>query len=197
MSYSLGSVKPWVAAAADFFGKAHNISSIGGWRAHGSVPNSDHPKGLALDYMTRSKATGDALAADLLRNASAWNIKYIIWYRQIWQPGKGWQPYHGPSPHTDHVHASFKDTPGKATNTLNPMPGGGSLLDPLGVAGAIKGVGEQLHDLAGSAAQIGKVADLITRAFLPSSMLRGAAGFMGTILILIGIWFLSREIRNG
>lgn len=211
MGYSLGDVKPWVRAAADYFGPAHNISTVGGWRAHGSVPNSDHPKGLALDFMTRSKATGDQLAADVLRNAQAWNVKYVIWYREIWSPGKGWRPYSGPSPHTDHVHVSFNAT-GKIPDRTNLpfIPGGGlkmpdipglggaagGVLDPLGVAGAISKVGDQLGALAGSVASVAKVADMITRAFLPTNVVRGAAGFSGAIFVLIGIWFLSREIRN-
>jgi hypothetical protein len=47
--YSLGAVKPWVAKAASIIGPKFGISSIGGV---GSRPNpSDHPKGLALDFM--------------------------------------------------------------------------------------------------------------------------------------------------
>ncbi len=196
MAYQLGNVAPHVRAAADHFGRAHNISTIGGWRARGSVPGSDHPKGLALDYMTRSKPVGDALARDLIENAQAWNVKYVIWWRQIWHPGRGWKPYSGPSAHTDHVHASFGDKPGKGGGKpLNPSPIS-SVLDPLGVAGAIKNVGDRLGEIGQSAAKIGTVADLLTRAFLPTNMVRGAAGFAGAIFVLIGIWFLSREIRN-
>lgn len=105
--YKLKGVSPNVAKAADYFGSKFGIGNIGGWREHGSVPGSDHPKGLALDYMTNNRNTGDSLANDLIQNYRQWNIKYVIWNRYIWSPSKGWRRYNGPSPHTDHVHASF------------------------------------------------------------------------------------------
>lgn len=116
--YKLSSLtKPHVIAAADYFGPKHGITSVGGWRAVGSVPNSDHPKGLALDFMTRNKATGDSLAADLIASRAAWGITYVIWWRRIWTPEKGWHAYNGPVPHTDHVHASFSAKPGSNGGT--------------------------------------------------------------------------------
>lgn len=105
--YGLKKVTPNVAKAADYFGSKYGIGEVGGWREHGSVPGSDHPKGRALDFMTNNKNTGDALANDLIKNYKQWNVKYVIWYRYIWSPSKGWRKYSGPSPHTDHVHASF------------------------------------------------------------------------------------------
>lgn len=107
MAYNLDKrTQPNAVALANYFGPKHGIKAVGGWRSVGSVPNSDHPKGLAIDFMTRDKAQGDALAADLIANASAWGITYVIWWRRIWRPGVGWKPYTGPVPHTDHVHAS-------------------------------------------------------------------------------------------
>lgn len=195
MGYGLNDrTKPHVRQAADFFGGRHNIADVGGWRARGSVPGSDHPKGLALDFMTRSRATGDALAADLIKNADAWNVKYVIWNRRIWQPGEGWSPYSGPSDHTDHVHASFKETPGKGAGGSSPPPK--NVLDPLGVAGAIREVGERVGKIGEQVASVGKVADLLARAFLPTTWVRGSAALAGTLFVLIGIWLLSREIRN-
>lgn len=109
--YGLQGVSSATSKAADYFGSKYGIKTIGGYRPHGSVPGSDHPKGRALDYMIdnikNGKATGDALANDLIKNYKAWNVKYVIWNRYIWSPGKGWRRYSGPSPHTDHVHASF------------------------------------------------------------------------------------------
>lgn len=105
--YGLKGVTPNVAKAADYWGSKYGIGSIGGYREHGSVPGSDHPKGRALDFMTSNKNTGTALANDLIRNSKAWNVKYVIWNRHIWTPSQGWHRYNGPSPHTDHVHASF------------------------------------------------------------------------------------------
>ena len=108
----LGAVKPHVKNAAESFASRFGITDVGGWRAVGSVPGSDHPKGLALDFMVSAKNAagkkkGDALAAALLAEKSTWGITYVIWNKQI-NHGKGWTPYSGPSDHTDHVHASFE-----------------------------------------------------------------------------------------
>lgn len=110
-AYKLGPVKAHVKKAAEHFGPRFGIKDIGGWRAVGSVKNSDHPKGLALDFMVsakspESKARGDALAAALLNERGQWKVKYVIWNKKINQ-GNGWESYSGPSDHTDHVHASF------------------------------------------------------------------------------------------
>lgn len=106
--YGLKNVTSNTAKAADYWGSKYGIKDVGGYREHGSVPGSDHPKGRALDFMTYdNKAQGTALANDLIKNYKAWNIKYVIYNRFIWSPDRGWRKYSGPSPHTDHVHASF------------------------------------------------------------------------------------------
>lgn len=110
-NYKLNGVKPVAKAAADHFGVKYGIKDIGGV-GKGSVRDSDHPNGLALDFMTKDKAKGDALAADLVANAKTWHVKYVIWYKRInTLDGRGWRPYSGPSNHTDHVHASFFNAP--------------------------------------------------------------------------------------
>lgn len=106
-NYGLKGVSSNTSAAANYFGSRYGISNIGGYREHGSVPGSDHPKGRALDFMTSNYNKGTALANDLIKNYKKWNVKYVIWYRYIWSPGRGWRKYNGPSAHTDHVHASF------------------------------------------------------------------------------------------
>ena len=105
--YGLKGVTSNTAKAADYWGSKYGISNVYGYREHGSVPGSDHPKGLALDYMTKNKSQGTALANDLIANYKAWNVKYVIWNRYIWNPSAGWHKYNGPSAHTDHVHVSF------------------------------------------------------------------------------------------
>jgi hypothetical protein len=108
--YNLKGISKSASNAANYFGSKYGIKTIGG-RGPGSVPGSDHPKGRALDYMINNikngKAVGTALANDVIKNYKAWNVKYVIWNRYIWQPGRGWKKYNGPSPHTDHVHVSF------------------------------------------------------------------------------------------
>lgn len=125
MPYALGSVKPHVKSAADYFGPKHGIVVVYGI-GPGSVANSDHPKGLALDFMTKNKAQGDALAADVISQAGKFGVTYVIWYRRIWQNGQ-WKPYTGPRSHTDHVHVSFNSSGGDGStvpidNPLIPNP---------------------------------------------------------------------------
>jgi len=108
--YKLKGIAKDVASAADYWGSQYGIKTIYGL-GPGSVPGSDHPKGLALDFMINNLKnghnTGTSLANSLIKNYKAWNVKYVIWNKYIWSPSKGWRPYHGPSPHTDHVHVSF------------------------------------------------------------------------------------------
>lgn len=104
--YKLKGVSPTASKAADYFGSKYGINNIGGV-GPGSVPGSDHPKGRALDFMTRNSKQGDALANDVIQNYKAWNVKYVIWNKYIWSPDRGWRKYSGPSDHTDHVHVSF------------------------------------------------------------------------------------------
>ena len=108
--YGLKGISPTASKAADYFGSKYGIKSIGG-RGPGSVPGSDHPAGRALDFMINNTSNGTsrgtALANDVIKNYKAWNVKYVIWNRYIWQPGRGWHKYSGPSAHTDHVHVSF------------------------------------------------------------------------------------------
>lgn len=107
--YKLGGVSKATQNAADYFGNKYAVKNIGGYRSQGSVPGSDHPKGRALDFMTyNNKKKGTAIANDLIKNYKKFHVSYVIWNRYIWSPGRGWRKYHGPSPHTDHVHASFK-----------------------------------------------------------------------------------------
>jgi hypothetical protein len=80
--------------------------TVGGWRAHGSVPNSDHPKGRAIDIMS-SGGLASSIANDFVSQAGSRGVSYVIWNHNIWTPARGWHRYSGPNPHTDHVHVSF------------------------------------------------------------------------------------------
>jgi hypothetical protein len=198
-TYNLGKVAPITQRGADYLGNLFGIKTIGGYRAHGSVPNSDHPKGLAADFMTNSKSVGDKLANFAVKHFKELNIKYVIWWGQIWRPGKGWEDYHGPSDHKDHVHVSFNDK-GKGGSLPDLAAIGGALVGSVPgvgtVADGLKGLSEGVKNIAGSLASVGKVAELVTQLFLPNNLVRGAAGLAGTLFILIGIFFLSREARN-
>jgi hypothetical protein len=113
-TYSLGPVLPHVRTAAEIVGNAFDVATIGGWRAS-AVDKAGHPAGLALDYMT-DRATGDAVAEYLLANAGPLAVKYVIWRQRYREPGGAWQPMEdrgsATANHMDHVHATFKATPG-------------------------------------------------------------------------------------
>ena len=122
--YNLGPVQPWVEAAAYFIGPRHNIKTIGGWRP--SDPFPDHPSGHALDFMITSQAQGDQVAADVIANAQALGVSYLIWNHRTWSPQQGWQPYTSTdNPHTDHVHVTF----------WNPGTGVPGADNPVGLTG--------------------------------------------------------------
>ncbi|WP_430788227.1 hypothetical protein [Actinoplanes sp. G11-F43] len=84
--------------------------------------HGEHPKGRACDWMMSAggeatgsqKAMGDAMAAWAVGNAEALGIRYVIWFRMIWEPERGWYAYNNPwggndasGWHTNHVHISM------------------------------------------------------------------------------------------
>jgi hypothetical protein len=103
----LGRVKSHVRTAAEQLGcrfgepKMHGVA--------GRAGTSDHPRGLAVDFMV-NRATGDALAACALENKEALGIKYVIWEQRI-NHGSGWRAMKdrgsATANHFDHVHISF------------------------------------------------------------------------------------------
>jgi hypothetical protein len=106
----LGPVKDHVRAAANSIGHQFGVKTIGGWRDTGSVANSDHPKGLALDFMIddipNGASVGQRIVEYAILHGNTLGVTYVIWNRRIWRDGN-WKAYRGPSPHTDHVHVSF------------------------------------------------------------------------------------------
>lgn len=144
--YALPGVKPWVQAAADDVGTRFGIGTIGGVGARAN--ESDHPAGLALDFMvTGSK--GSQLAAYVQANAARLGVTYIIWQQRIWnvsRAAEGWRPMEdrggATANHFDHVHVSFSSSGGGSTGqpsipVQNVNQSGAdaaavrSLLDPL------------------------------------------------------------------
>jgi hypothetical protein len=83
----------------------------------------DHPLGKACDFSANAttfvnaratgadKTYGDSLAAWALANAKNLGIKYVIWYKRIWQAGS-WKSYGGDGTpagdHYNHVHISMQ-----------------------------------------------------------------------------------------
>jgi hypothetical protein len=103
----LGPVKAHVRAAAQQLGCRFGEPTMHG--VAGRAGTSDHPRGLAVDFMV-DRATGDALAACALENMEALGVKYVIWEQAI-NHGNGWKPMEdrggATANHFDHVHVSF------------------------------------------------------------------------------------------
>jgi hypothetical protein len=103
----LGPVKSHVRAAAQQLGCRFGEPTMHG--VAGRAGTSDHPRGLAVDFMV-DRATGDALAACALENMEALGVKYVIWEQAI-NHGNGWKPMEdrggATANHFDHVHISF------------------------------------------------------------------------------------------
>lgn len=73
---------------------------------------------------------------------------------------------------------------------------GNVFATPGNVTEALTNVGTGLMGVAQGAAEVGGLASAITRVFLPSNLLRGAFLSAGVVFVLIGIWFLAREIKE-
>lgn len=79
--------------------------------------NSQHYEGRAVDwglnaYDPEQLAIGNSVAAWLTANngemAKRFGIMSFIWNRKAWDLySLRWRDYHGPSPHTDHMHFAF------------------------------------------------------------------------------------------
>lgn len=130
--------QPHVRAVAEHVGGLFGVPTVLGY---GQRPNaSDHPKGLALDFMVgRDRGMGDSVAQYLQRNAEALGVTYLIWRQRIWNTGDAsWRQMEDrgsiTANHYDHVHASFR--PGKATPTMPTIPAGTGderVVDPAAV----------------------------------------------------------------
>lgn len=133
MIYALGAVKPWVRTAANDVGNRFGVSTIYGVGLRPDA-SSDHPKGLALDYMVyEDQAKGDAIAAFMQQNASSYSVQYIIWKQHIWnisRASEGWRamPDRGSitANHYDHVHVSFQ-----SKQSSNPIPPWLRIVSPI------------------------------------------------------------------
>jgi peptidoglycan hydrolase-like protein with peptidoglycan-binding domain len=85
---------------------------------------TEHSEGRAWDWMLNVTKPNEKAVADAVTQwlsapdaqgrpgamARRFGIMYIIWNHKMWRaydPARGWAPYTGPVPHTDHVHFSF------------------------------------------------------------------------------------------
>jgi hypothetical protein len=105
---TLEGVKPHVAQVGNHLAARFDVDDIGGVAGRGG--DSDHPAGLALDFIVDT-ATGNALAEYVLANRRAFGVTYVIW-RQRYNDGSGWSAMEdrgsATANHMDHVHVSFR-----------------------------------------------------------------------------------------
>jgi TP901 family phage tail tape measure protein len=113
-----GGVLPWVAWSGNVVNALFGPMP-GGIGGVGPRSNpSDHPLGLALDFMTgdnaRGHALGDRLVGFLMSNWVDHAVKYIIWKQRI-SHGGGWTQMAGrgsrTADHWDHPHVSYNASP--------------------------------------------------------------------------------------
>ncbi|KRE57122.1 peptidoglycan-binding protein [Phycicoccus sp. Soil748] len=141
--------KPGVTAFAKLLSSHYGL----GTSSYGIIRNcnsgvTEHSEGRAWDWMLsvdkpNEKAVADSVTAWLSAPdaqgrpgamARRFGIMYIIWNKKMWRaydPGRGWAPYTGSAPHTDHIHFSFSWDgaygrtswwTGKALSTVSPGP---------------------------------------------------------------------------
>lgn len=76
---------------------------------------------------------------------------------------------------------------------------GSALTSPFNVAEnlteAVGQTAEAMRGVAVGAMQMGAVASMVTKIFLPNNLIRTVCFAMGTAFMLIGIWFLAREVK--
>lgn len=70
------------------------------------------------------------------------------------------------------------------------------VTSPANVTSALTNIGTAMAGVASGAAEMGKLATLASKAFLPSNIMRGGFIVGGVICVLIGVWFLAREIKE-
>lgn len=150
MPYALGPVKDHVRATAEYVGRQYNVGSILGVGLR--KRDSDHPRGLALDFMVgKNAAQGEQIASHLVANAESYGITYVIWNQRIWSAGRSGEGWRGMEDrgndtenHKDHVHASFSSTPGTGAKPVVEQNGTGSGVSCVAViavtAGGIAGL---------------------------------------------------------
>ena len=117
--------KPGMTAFADLMIRHYQVGRSGGIARDCSAGGtSEHKEGRGWDWMLNAadpaqKATADEFLGWLTApgpdgevgyNARRLGVMYVIWNAQTWssyRADKGWLPYTGASPHTDHIHVSL------------------------------------------------------------------------------------------
>ncbi len=107
-SETFNGLRPHAAWSARVIKNKFGVGTVYGKGARPNNPSSDHPRGLAADFVT-SRSQGDRVRDFVIANWRQLNVKYIIWEGRIsTDRGRTWRPSSG---HFGHVHVSFLDTP--------------------------------------------------------------------------------------
>ncbi len=103
----LEGTEPHVAQVGHHVLTQFAVDSVGGRASRANA--SDHPAGLALDFMVDPEV-GDALAEYVVSHQAEFGVTYVIWEQRI-NSGSGWslmEDRGSPTAnHMDHVHVSF------------------------------------------------------------------------------------------
>lgn len=177
----VGKVEPHVQRAAETICNHLGVCNIGGKATRGHISNSDHYKGLALDAMTSNRQKGDRIAQWAIGHSQ---VTYVIWQRRIYdrRNNKGWTKYSGSSPHTDHVHISFRPATAKEKEVE-----AGARLHARQRERAIQGNPAKLFENL----EQGVIAALSVTGlldWLKTSSLRVAMFVGGGVLLLLAAW---------
>lgn len=137
-----GTLQPNATAAWQFLQRVWPTTNgrISGYRASGSVPNSLHPRGLALDIGTANGGGTEPTDAQVAfansivwwfaQNPNAFGLHNIIWNNQVYD-SSGVRPYSGDGNnaataqygHRDHIHIGFRDTQQRSIGPMgSPWP---------------------------------------------------------------------------
>ncbi|OBK04023.1 hypothetical protein A5637_13145 [Mycolicibacterium fortuitum] len=105
--YAGGGLVAGTSELRKIIGQRFGISNIGGYRPADGF--NEHSTGRALDVMVgNNKSQGDAVKDFALANASAIDLKWVIWRQHLYYPGGGGydMPDRGnpTQNHMDHVH---------------------------------------------------------------------------------------------
>jgi hypothetical protein len=86
-------------------GSEHKEGRAWDWRVSTADPDEVAQVDEFLDWLLAPDEHGNDAAM-----ARRLGVMYVIWDSRVWksyQAARGWQPYAGASPHTDHVHISL------------------------------------------------------------------------------------------
>jgi hypothetical protein len=181
MPYRIGPVRPHVQAAAEEVGTLFDITRVIGVAAR--ARESDHPLGLALDFMVPiDSEKGSRLADYVITNGERLGVKYVIWQQRIWQDGK-WKGMKNrgsiTANHRDHIHVSFNLSAGSDSAAIDWNP-----VDD------VKAVADKVDDIWSVFVALGKITLWLNN---PQNWIRIAAFVGGAALLLLGL----RGLLNG